>query len=626
MRPSASRPAAIFVGTMSSTRSVNIVREDSTLAMPSGEARGIHIPERLGPVKLIRRLGQGGMGVVWLGRHELLGRDVAVKFLLDIPRSEDDPNFAMFLQGARAAAAIQHQGLNQILHADVVEGVPYLVMEYIDGPSLSDALERSGPLTPAAARAVLGQMLGAIAELHDHELIHRDIKPANVMITRDGRVVVTDFGLACPRPAAAFGEKSGTLSGTPAYMAPEMFEGAASARSDVYAIGVTAYQLLSGALPFDGPLEQVRLMHKHEPADVEVLAKRGVPEAVVEAVERAMNKNVLFRPRSARNVLDAFEEAFKRAGVEAASSSELARLGATEPGAAAAPTPTPSGEYYTGLRTLASKKAKGELTPPAPLEVVPDPEPPRSGLVPDPPKQLVVEFRGFLRTLFAATTAGMLAAVAVQVVAMFVAAWVERRFGVVGAGVAEPQRGFLFALNDPPVGSELVAAVVLGLGVVMVTSAAGVYGAMRAYMRMRSALPRGLIGHCRCGWCGFELRGLSQAKCPKCLRAIGEAKKAPARGLWMDVVLAGVVFVLTVLAAHALADMAAPVEEGRRGLAVVVLRCVLPAWLGSLAAVLVLDAGEQRALAATGRVWCRECGGELKELKAPVCPGCGARI
>ncbi|MCH7995523.1 MAG: protein kinase, partial [Planctomycetes bacterium] len=133
-------------------------------------------------------------------RHRMLDRDVAVKFLLHAVAGPDDPGFAGFLEGTRAAARVEHPGLTTIHHADVVDGIPYLVMQYIDGPTLGEVLKKTGPLSLSALFAVLDAVSEAIGELHDREIVHRDIKPANILLDREGRVFVTDFGLACSRP------------------------------------------------------------------------------------------------------------------------------------------------------------------------------------------------------------------------------------------------------------------------------------------------------------------------------------------------------------------------------------------------------------------------------------------
>mgnify|MGYP001452707265 CR=1 FL=1 len=323
------------------------------------------IPKRLGAVQLIRQVGEGGMGVVWLGRHELLNRDVAVKFLLNITTGNTDPGFVAFVEGARAAAALRHQGLNAVLHADVVEGVPYLVMEYVEGPTLSRVLRSASQLTPACARVVLDQVCGAIAELHDHNVIHRDIKPANILFTTDAKPVVTDFGLACERSLAGFGSSTANIAGTPEYMAPEMFEQTISSRTDVYALGILAYELFAGAPPFRGTLDEIRSAHAATPLPVDGLAK--APDPVAQVIDRATNKNPMYRYKSARHLQRAFDEAFASVDPtianKALGETELARLvnrllrGSSEPDAAPiTPAITPHATYYDRLSSLRDVK------------------------------------------------------------------------------------------------------------------------------------------------------------------------------------------------------------------------------------------------------------------------------
>jgi hypothetical protein len=289
---------------------------------------GASIPKRLGAVVLQRQVGEGGMGVVWLGRHELLNRDVAVKFLLNIVADERDSGFAAFVEGARAAAALRHPGLNAVLHADVADSVPYLVMEYVEGPTLSRVVRVTGVLSVAASRAVLDAVCGAVGELHDHGVIHRDIKPSNILFTGDGTPVVTDFGLACERSVTLMGSSVACVAGTPEYMAPEMFEQTVSPRSDVYALGVMLLELMAGRTPFRGTLEEIQRAHAGDALPPELLAK--VPEAVAHVIERATNKNAMFRYKTARHLQRALDEAFSTLDPMQASvtqgRAELARL------------------------------------------------------------------------------------------------------------------------------------------------------------------------------------------------------------------------------------------------------------------------------------------------------------
>src|SRR6185437_15161710 len=293
-----------------------------TIAQAVSSTRSPAAAGALGPIQLIRKIGEGGMGEVWLGRHELLGRNVAVKFLLGAVIDRNDPAFTTFVEGARAAASLEHPGLNKVYHADVADGVPYLVLELLDGPNLSDVVERSGPLDLRSARTVLEAIGEALAELNQHELIHRDLKPSNVMVTAAGRVVVTDFGLACARPAVPGGA---ALAGTPAYMAPEMFDGMVSTKTDVYAFGMTAYHLLSGRTAFSGGLDEQREQHRNIAIEIDPLRAANVPQEVIDVVVRALSKDPLFRPKTAWHVLESLRAAFNASNIRAATRDELAR-------------------------------------------------------------------------------------------------------------------------------------------------------------------------------------------------------------------------------------------------------------------------------------------------------------
>ncbi|MDX2148630.1 MAG: protein kinase [Planctomycetota bacterium] len=297
----------------------------SRLADESAPAEAV-IPRQLGPVRLLREIGKGGMGVVWLGAHELLSRDVAVKFVL-IAKGSERKALDAFIAGAQAAAKVRHEGLIEIFNADVLEGVPYLVMEYVDGPSLESVIDKGGPLELSAVAAVAQSTCEAIAALHDENLIHRDIKPGNLLVSPDGRVLVTDFGLACERPrgtpsaglatgstcdpAIAGGQPPAlpSISGTPLYMAPEMFQGEVRDRGDIYALGITLYELLSGTPPFLGDFDEIERQHRHAELPREPLIKRGVPEALIEVLERATHKQHLLRYRSCRHLLAAIKAA-----------------------------------------------------------------------------------------------------------------------------------------------------------------------------------------------------------------------------------------------------------------------------------------------------------------------------
>ena len=284
-------------------------------------AEATRVGRELGAVRLLREIGRGATGSVYLGHHTVLGRDVAVKFLVNVCRSaEERKGLKRFLDEARAAAAVRHPHLTQIYHADVddADGTPYLVLEYVRGPTLKQLLDQTGPLDVAAAVAVVCDAAAAVHELHVQGLIHRDIKPSNVLLDRDGRVFVTDFGLALRQshaPAgagAAAGAGTGAVSefaGTPAYMAPEMFDGRVSPRSDVYALGVMTFQLLTGSVPYSGDFQVLRDRHAREPLPADALRGAGAGPALVEVLERATNKQPMFRYKTPTDLGRALKQA-----------------------------------------------------------------------------------------------------------------------------------------------------------------------------------------------------------------------------------------------------------------------------------------------------------------------------
>jgi serine/threonine protein kinase len=303
----------------------------STLSMrpqdaPVPQRKAAEVGRELGAVRLLREIGRGATGSVFLGHHTVLGRDVAVKFLVNV-RSSGQDGLKRFLDEARAAAAVRHPNLTQIYHADVddADGTPYLVLEYVRGPTLKQLLDLAGALDLAAAVAVLCDAAAAVHELHLQGLIHRDIKPSNVLLDKDGHVFVTDFGLAVRQQhgAAGAGAGSGTghtseFAGTPAYMAPEMFDGRMSARSDVYALGVTVFQLLTGRVPYSGSFDDLRDRHAKGPLPSDELRSRGVPPEVVEVLERATHKQPMFRYKTPLDFARGLKQAARVAEAELA--------------------------------------------------------------------------------------------------------------------------------------------------------------------------------------------------------------------------------------------------------------------------------------------------------------------
>jgi serine/threonine protein kinase len=211
------------------------------------------IGQTIGNYTITRRLGAGGMGEVYEAQHPTIGARVAIKVL---NADATDPASAQrFLIEAQAVNRIQHDGVVKIIDAGYTpEDRPYLVMEYLDGASLADVMKGERRVPMGTACRIVGDVLAVLAEAHGEGIVHRDLKPHNVFLTRSGRTVVLDFGVA--KLLDAGGSVSltmtGAILGTPAYMAPEQIQGeAVDGRSDLYAVGVVLYELVTGRRPFD---------------------------------------------------------------------------------------------------------------------------------------------------------------------------------------------------------------------------------------------------------------------------------------------------------------------------------------------------------------------------------------
>jgi len=275
---------------------------------------------------LVERIATGGMGEVWRGSDQLLGRPVAIKMLAAV-HAGDEQFRARFRAEARYASSLSHSGITRVFDygEESPLGGPYLVMELVDGQPLSEILERYGRLDPYVVLDIVAQAARALDAAHRAGIVHRDIKPGNLLIMADGTTKITDFGIAKASAPDMNLTATGIVMGTALYVSPEQATGAPLAgASDVYSLGVVAYECLAGDPPFiaDQPLA-IAIMHKHDPVPP---LPPDVPRPIADLVYAMLAKEPRDRPESARHVADRAEvirEARNRTGAGGPSTADL---------------------------------------------------------------------------------------------------------------------------------------------------------------------------------------------------------------------------------------------------------------------------------------------------------------
>ena len=296
------------------------------------------IGEQIGDYLIERVLGEGGMGVVYFGIHESLGRRAAIKVLKPALASDREIT-ERFFNEAKAANQIAHPGIVDVYEAGFcAEAGAYLIMEYLEGETLAGLLERNGPLSLALAALIVKRIASPLAAAHAAGIVHRDLKPDNIFLIPDLdhpgdlRIKLLDFGVAKLRQASpSLRTATGALLGTPFFMSPEQAHGAreVDSRSDLYALGVIAYQLLSGQLPFTATgFGELLLKHQQDtPAPLRSW-NGSIPAAIEATVMRALAKAPADRFATVQQMAEAF-------ALAAADAEQALRL----PGAAGVPGP-----------------------------------------------------------------------------------------------------------------------------------------------------------------------------------------------------------------------------------------------------------------------------------------------
>ncbi|HEY6962345.1 MAG TPA: Stk1 family PASTA domain-containing Ser/Thr kinase [Gaiellaceae bacterium] len=237
-----------------------------------------------------RKLGSGGMADVYLAEDQELGRRVALK-LLDERHASDEQFVERFRREAQSAAGLNHPSIVSIFDRGYAEGTYYIAMEFLDGRTLKELLVKNGPTPIPIAIDYARQILGALAFAHRNGIVHRDIKPHNIVVGGDGRLKVTDFGIA--RSGASQMTEAGSIVGTAQYLSPEQARGApVDARSDLYSLGIVLYEMLTGRVPFTGdtPVE-IAMKHLSQVPDPPSKLRNGVPHDLDAIVMRALAKD-----------------------------------------------------------------------------------------------------------------------------------------------------------------------------------------------------------------------------------------------------------------------------------------------------------------------------------------------
>jgi len=272
------------------------------------------IGQTISHYKILEKLGEGGMGVVYKAEDTKLKRTVALKFLSSQAVGTEDDK-ARLIHEAQAAAALNHPNICTVHEIDETEGQPFIAMEYVEGRSLKSVIE-SGSLKPRYVLETTTQIVEGLHEAHRRGIIHRDIKPANIMITDEGRVKIMDFGLA-KSPGRTQLTREGTTVGTAAYMSPEQARGEeVDHRTDIWSLGVVLYEMISGQLPFKGAHEQAVIYSiiNSDPGSPRAI-RADIPELLEGLILRTLRKDPQERFRTIDDLRSALHDLMVSTGI-----------------------------------------------------------------------------------------------------------------------------------------------------------------------------------------------------------------------------------------------------------------------------------------------------------------------
>jgi len=260
----------------------------------------------LGKCQLLQLIARGGMGSVYVAKHLFLHRMVTVKLLKWTFSDLLERSMEAFETGAQALARLNHPNIATIYDIDEEDGRPYVVMEYVDGQDVAGILKKKGAFRPSTAAWIARDVARALEHAHLHGVIHRDIKPSNILLSKKGEVKVIDFGLAVPIANPKETAESLYVEGTPHYLSPEQAQGRpVDGRSDVYSLGITLYEMLCGARPFEGATE-TSVMRKHlDPSRPSLpVREKGSAAPLAKILNRMLALRPADRYQTARGVTD----------------------------------------------------------------------------------------------------------------------------------------------------------------------------------------------------------------------------------------------------------------------------------------------------------------------------------
>lgn len=277
----------------------------------------------VGRCRLISQLGHGSMGVVWKAHHLALDIPVAVKVVRSLDLGDPVKHRQRLQREARLAARLNHPGIVRVLDFCDDEGLPLLVMELVEGPTLDAYLRGHGPFVERTALLMAYHLSGALQAAHEAGIIHRDLKPSNVLISADGMLKLSDLGLARPLSDSSLTDQRNVM-GTPLYMAPELFTRASEPdpRCDLYSLGVLLYQLITGAVPFQGSTAQVIHAQLHLAPDLD-----RIPERSRQILSKLLEKDPDRRFQGAREVREAIRGCVQAMDAQQTSSEAVDRPG-----------------------------------------------------------------------------------------------------------------------------------------------------------------------------------------------------------------------------------------------------------------------------------------------------------